>query len=140
MDSLRNLPAEPSLAQVIAEIVEGLLESAQTRLEMLGAELRENLHSWKVAMPVVIMAAVLMGSAYLLFLAALVDVTYVLLPPMDFRWAIALAIVGGVWGIPGAVMAYFAAQKLRQPPLVPRKTLEILKADKEWVESEIKAA
>ncbi|HUK26154.1 MAG TPA: phage holin family protein [Terriglobales bacterium] len=140
MERLRNTPAEPTLAQVVTEITLETKAFLHTRLEMLRAELRQNIRAWKIALPVAASALLLLGSAYLLFLAALVDAVYVVLPPVDFRWALAFAIVGFVWSIPGLVMAYFAIQKLRRPPLVPRRTLEVLKADKHWLESEIKAA
>jgi uncharacterized membrane protein YqjE len=141
MDRVRNVAsAESSLGYVVAEILEQSGEFIHTRLEMLQTELQENFHSWKVALPVAGAALVLLGTAYILFAAALVALIAVLLPPTAFRWVIALAVVAFVWSIPGTLMAFFAVQKLNRPPLVPRKTLGVLKADREWLESEIRAA
>lgn len=141
MDNRVNpTPAEPTVAQAIREVADEIKQSLHTRFEMLRRELRENLDAWKVALPVAAVAAVLLGTAYILFVSAVAALIALGFAPSPFRWVIAFAIVGAIWSVPGAIMAYFALNKLRKPPVVPQKTLEVLKADKEWLESEIKAA
>ena len=55
---------------------------------------------------------------------------------MTKRIIFALLIVGVSWLIGGAMMAFLARNKFRQHGLFPKKTVQVLKADKVWLEQE----
>ena len=140
MDRTQQNPSEVSLPQILREIAQEVKDFFHTRIEMLRSELYENWVSWKNALPLAAGALLLLVTSYFLFTAAAVALVAGFLPPGTFRWVVALAIIGFLWGLPGIWMASSAFRKLRQPPLIPRKTVEVLKADKEALKNEVKAA
>jgi hypothetical protein len=128
------------LTRVAAEISGELQEFLYTRLELLRAEMRENLQSWKIGLPLLACALALLGTAFLLLTVAVVAFISLAFPPTALGWAVSLVIVACLWSVPGFLLAVFARRRLRHGPLVPQKTLDVLKADKKWLKGETKAA
>jgi hypothetical protein len=46
--------------------------------------------------------------------------------------------VGVVWALFGGVAAYFAKRELELKTLAPKRTIEVLKGDKVWLQREVK--
>ena len=130
-------PARP-LAEVLLEIKNELLDFAETRIRMFQAEFRETCGSLKNWIPLAATAAILLSTAYLMFTAALVVLVAQLFLGHQFRWAIALGIVGALWTIGGFTAAASARSTFRRRGSFPRKTAEILKADGQWLHDEVK--
>jgi MFS family permease len=84
-------------------------------------------------------ALVLLGTAYASLAAALTCLIALFLPT-SFRWVIASALIALICGVPGAILAYVAIKRLRLLPLIPKKTLDVLKDDRNWLENGGKAA
>ncbi|HVN22205.1 MAG TPA: phage holin family protein [Dongiaceae bacterium] len=137
-DSGRN-PRENgrSVAEILTQMKAELVEFVQTRVTMLRAELREKAQMLKVAVPLAGIAAVLLGTAYMLFTLALVGLVLAAFPQSAYRWFFAFLIVGVFWGILGAAAAYFAMREFQMKSMVPKRTLEVLKGDKIWIQSEV---
>ena len=53
-----------------------------------------------------------------------------------YAWFYACAIVGVVWIAFAGVAAFFAYNEFRAKAMFPKHTVEVLKADKVWIESE----
>ena len=45
-------------------------------------------------------------------------------------------IVGVFWAIMGGMLAFFAAREFRAQGIAPKKTIEVLREDKIWLQSE----
>lgn len=129
---------ERSLASIVSEISEELKSLVTTRVEILKAELRESVAALKAALPLAAIAAVLLGTAYLLLSLALVALIVVAFAGNPYRWFFSLLIVGGVWLIGGALTAFFAVHRFQEYGFFPKKTVEVLKADKVWLQQEVK--
>jgi uncharacterized membrane protein YqjE len=80
----------------------------------------------------------LLLTAYLLLTLALVGLVLAAVPDNPYRWAIAFACVGVLWTILGAGAGYFAYRELQLKGLMPKRTVEVLKEDKVWIQSEVK--
>jgi uncharacterized membrane protein YqjE len=127
-----------SLASIVAEMKEEIRDFAETRVYMLKTELREKAAQWKIAGPLAGIGIVLVGTAYLLFTAAAVSLVAVLIGDA-FRWVLALIAVGVLWAIVGAMSLYAAKRRIQANRLVPEKTIEVLKADKVWLQKEARS-
>ena len=138
-DATYSVREERSLAAVVAEIKDEVKEFVQTRVALLTAELKSNMADLKAAIPLALIGLVLLGTAYLLLVLALVGLVAVAFLGNPYAWFFAFLIVGGFWLIVGGLMAYMAYSKLRKSSLMPRKTVETLKADKQWLENEARS-
>ncbi len=124
-----------SLGTIVAEMKYELKEFAETRLDMLKTELKEKAAQWKIAGPLAGIGVVLVSTAYLLFTLAAVALVAVLIDN-TFRWVLALIAVGVLWAIVGAMSLYAAKRRIQANRLVPEKTIQVLKADKVWLQEE----
>jgi uncharacterized membrane protein YqjE len=127
-----------NLATLLAEMKEELKEFAQTRIAMFKTELREKIDILKTAAPLGIAAILLLSTAYFLFTLALVGLIAAVFANNPYRWFIAFLCVGVLWSLLGGVAAYFAKRELEVKGLMPRRTIEVLKGDKVWMQSEVR--
>jgi uncharacterized membrane protein YqjE len=127
-----------NLASLLSEMKEELKDFIQTRVAMFKAELKEKVRMLKAAAPLAAIGLVLLLTAYLLLTLAVVGLVLAAVPNNPYRWAIAFACVGLLWGILGAGAAYFAYRELQLKGLMPKRTVEVLKEDKVWIQSEVK--
>jgi uncharacterized membrane protein YqjE len=127
-----------NLASLLSEMKEELKDFIQTRVAMFKAELQEKVQILKAAAPLAIIGLVLLSTAYLLLTLALVGLIAAAIPDNAYRFAIAFAAIGVLWAIIGAIAAYFAYRELQLKGLMPKRTVEVLKEDKVWIQSEVK--
>jgi energy-coupling factor transporter transmembrane protein EcfT len=121
---------------LITEIRDELKLFLNTRLQMIRSELHENLTAAKVIVPMVAIVAVLLGTAFLLFSAALVVLVASAFAGDTYAWFYGLIIISFLWMVLGAVTAFFAYNEFRAKGIFPKRTIEVLKADKDWIQSE----
>jgi uncharacterized membrane protein YqjE len=126
------------VAELLAEMKVELVEFVQTRIRMLRTELSEKWRTAKVAIPLVGLAALLFGTAFLLLTGALVGLVVAAFPHSIYRWFFACIIVAFFWGILGAAAAYFVKREFELKSIAPRRTLEVLKGDKLWIQAEVR--
>jgi uncharacterized membrane protein YqjE len=139
MAEVKHIPHEErSLAHIVAEIRDEVKEFVRTRVEMFRSELREAKSTLKVAIPFGATALVLIATAYALFTLAAVAAVAVAFQGNPYQWAISLLIVAVVWSIFGGICAMLALNELRRKGVFPKRTVETLRADKLWFESEVR--
>jgi uncharacterized membrane protein YqjE len=126
------------VADILAEMKAELVEFVQTRITMLRTEVSEKWKTAKVAIPPIGLAALSLGTAFLLLTGALVGLVVAAFPHNIYRWFFACIIVAFFWGVLGAAAAYFAKREFELKSMVPRRTLEVLKGDKLWIEAEVR--
>jgi uncharacterized membrane protein YqjE len=128
---------ERSLGEVLSEIRSEVIEFIDTRLQMLRTEMQEAAKTIKRAAPSMVAGLVLLGTAYILLTLALVALVAVAFWNNPYHWFFAFVIVGVVWAIAGSLAMFMAVRALKLHGLAPRKTLEVLKADKVWLQYEV---
>jgi uncharacterized membrane protein YqjE len=128
---------ERSLGEVLSEIRSEVIEFIDTRLQMLRTEMQEAAKTIKRAAPSMVAGLVLLGTAYILLTLALVALVAVAFWNNPYHWFFAFVIVGVVWAIAGSLAMFMAIRALKLHGLAPRKTLEVLKADKVWLQYEV---
>ena len=127
-----------SVADILTDMKGELSEFVQTRITMFRTELREKWNAAKVAIPLAGLAALSLLMAFLLFSGALVGLVLAAFPHSLYRWFFACAIVAIFWTVLGGVAAYFAKREFEMASMVPKRTLEVLKGDKLWIQAEVK--
>ena len=127
-----------TVAAVLADIKEELKEFLATRLALLKSELAEKAKTIQMVLPLGLGAALALSSAFFLFTMTLVALVFALLPDTAFRWCLAFLCIAVLWSIVGAILGYLAKRELQARGLIPRKTIEVLKGDKIWIQSEVK--
>jgi uncharacterized membrane protein YqjE len=124
-----------SLRGLVREILDELKEFAATRLQIMKSELQQTMMLVKVAIPLALVALAFMFTGFLLLSAAAVAIVARAFAENAYAWFFALVIVGIVWTAAGAIAAYFAYNEFRSKGRFP-KTIEVLKADRAWLQSE----
>ena len=107
-------------------------------LSMLKEEVREKQARLKIAVPLVALALVMIATAFLLITMTLVAIVAALFVGNNLRWVFGFGIVGITWAIVGAIAGYLAKRELELKTLMPKRTFEVLKADKDWFQREVK--
>lgn len=125
-----------SLAGVIHEVKDELKDFLQTRITMLKAELGEKMHTFKTALPMLLTAALFLGTAFLLLTLCLVGLVSVAFYGDPFRWFFSFIIVGVLYCIIGGMAAVFGLKDLRTAGITPKKTLKVLREDQIWLQHE----
>jgi len=128
---------ERSLGEVLSEIRSEVIEFIDTRLQMLRTEMQEAAKTIKRAAPSMVAGLVLLATAYILLTLALVALVAVAFWNNPYHWFFGFVIVGVVWAIAGSLAMVMAVRSLKLHGLAPRKTLEVLKADKVWLQYEV---
>lgn len=126
------------VSEILLEMRSEFIDFVETRITMLRAEFQEKGKAAKRVLPLAAVAALLLGTAYLLLVAALVGLVLAAFPQSVYRWFFACIIVGISWGILGAAAAYFAKREFDAMSLKPDRTLEVLKGDKLWFNGEVR--
>ena len=129
---------ERNISEVLTDIKTELKDFVQTRIAMFKAELQEKVKTIKTVAPLAGVAVVLLGTAYLLLTLSLVGLAAAFLPDNQYRWCLAFLAVAILWAIIGGIAAYFAKREFEIKGLLPKRTIEVLKDDKVWVQAEVK--
>jgi uncharacterized membrane protein YqjE len=129
---------EKNLTTLLAEMKQELQDFVQTRVAMFKVELQEKVRVLKAAAPLAVIAAVMGLTAFLLFTLALVGLLFVFLPANEYRWCLAFLGIAILWSIVGGIAGYLAKRELEVKGLLPKRTVEVLKEDKVWIQSEVR--
>ena len=136
MHEIRAEENSRSLGAILSEIADEFKEFLNTRIQMIKSELHETMTALSVALPLVLLALLLVGVGFLLFTAAVVTIVAAAFAGSPYAWFYAFIIVGALWSGFGGVAAFFAYNEFRAKAKFPKHTVEVLKADKVWIESE----
>lgn len=127
---------ERTLRSILREIGGGVTEFVDTRVQMAKSELRETLGAVKAAIPLAVTAVALIITGLLLLTLALVSAITAVFAGSPYAWFYAFLIVGFCWVAFGALAAFFAMNQFRGRGRFPKRTMEVLKADKAWLQNE----
>lgn len=129
-----------SLAAILGDMKDELQEFAHTRIELFRREVQEKISAVKAAIPGVLIGSAFLGTAFLLFSLALVSLIAVAFGDNSYKWFFAFLIVGIFWSMIGALALFLAKQRVTREPMVPQKTITVLKDDKVWLQRETRNA
>ena len=124
-----------SLQASLQEIKNEIKEFIQTRLDLLKGEMQEKISAYKAALPMAVIGALMLATAWLLITGAIVAAIQLAL-----GWPAAFAIVGGAYLVCGIFAGWLAYKEVTAQSMKPERTLQVLKQDQIWIEQEAKSA
>lgn len=124
-----------SLAAIVNELKMEISDFLRTRYQMLLAEMKEKRTAWKAGISLLVVALLFAVVAFLLFTGAIVAVITLTL---GVAWA--LLIVGVGYVLLGAIAGWIGYREITANPLMPERTLRVLKEDQVWIQSEARSA
>ncbi|MFZ0293133.1 MAG: phage holin family protein [Candidatus Sulfotelmatobacter sp.] len=133
---MNNVPNGRTLADVVATIKEEAKEFVQTRVQLFKIELQQKFGVLKVAALLVTVAIVLWGTAFLLLTFALAALVAAALANNPYHWVFGFLSIAVLWSLVGGVAAYLAKREFQLRGVLPTRTIEVLKADKLWLQNE----
>ena len=125
---------EPALGDLFRQLAQDSATLVRQEMALAKAELRENVKSVARDTAKIAVGAVLAAVGALVMVAFLV---LLLGDALGEYWAGAL-IVGVLFVAIGAFLAMGAMKRLKKDTLAPEQTLQTLKEDKQWLQSETK--
>jgi uncharacterized membrane protein YqjE len=125
---------ERSLAELISEIKEEVKEFVQTRVSMFVAEMREKVNNSKSGAIYAAIAVALGGVGLLMLSVALAALVAVAFWGSPYAWFFGFLIIGLLWTIMAAMLALAAVRQFRD--VTPKRTIQVLKEDKIWLQHE----
>lgn len=134
--SIRPENHERSLGSIISEIKDEMKSFINTRAQMVKSELMEAMGALKVALPLAGVAILMAATAFLLLSLAVVSAVAVAFRGDPYAYFFAFLIVGGAWLVIGALMGFFAYNRVRNHGPFPKRSVQVLKADKVWLQTE----
>jgi len=129
-----------SLAAILSEMKTELQEFAQTRIELLKSELQEKADAIKSAIPLAVVGALFLSTAFFIFSFALVALVAAGFGDNPYRYFFGALAVCVLWSIFGGIALYSVKRRLSKQTMIPRKTIEVLSGDKVWLQNETRNA
>ncbi|MFL5381569.1 MAG: phage holin family protein [Longimicrobiaceae bacterium] len=126
--------AEPQLGDLFRQLAQDSATLVRQEMALAKAELRDNVKSVARDTAKIAMGAVLAGVGALVLVGFLV---LLLGDAIGEYWAGAL-VVGILLVAIGGFLAMSAMKRLKQDSITPEQTLQTLKEDKQWLQSEMK--
>jgi uncharacterized membrane protein YqjE len=130
-----NVQNGRTLQSTLQEIKNELKDFVQTRFEILKNEMQQKMSAYKAALPMAVVAILLLATTWFLLTGAIVAAI-----ALALGWPAAFAIVGGAYLIFGMLVGWLAYKEVTAQSVKPERTLQVLKQDQIWIEQEAKSA
>jgi hypothetical protein len=125
-----------SVAEVMHEFREDLKDFVTTRIQMFRNEVAEKVGAWKLGLPTMLIGLVLLGMAFILFTAGIVNAIALAFAGQPWGFAVSFFIVFAVYALAGAILALYGWRTAKAGGLAPEKTMRVLKQDQVWLKTE----
>jgi len=128
-----------SIGRVAAELKNDIYDFVLTRGQILTQEMNAKVKVWKVALPMLAVAAVLGGVSLLVFTFALVSFFAALFAPSPYDWCYGASLVATFYFVAAFGTFYLGKREMSQTGFVPTRTLRVLKQDQVWIQNEARS-
>ena|SRR5207248_3134294 len=128
-----------SIGQVVSELKNDTRDFVSTRLQILTQEIGDKIKVWKVAIPMLIVAAVIGGIALLALTFALIAFLAGVFQPSPYAWCYGALIVTAIYIVVAFGLFYLGKRELTQTGIAPSRTLRVLKQDQIWIQNEARS-
>ena len=133
-----NVQNGRSVAEVLHEAKDEMKEFLATRIQMLRSEMDEKIGAWKSAVPFIAIGILLLFAALMVFTAGLVALIAMAFHGQPWAVAVSCFIVMAIYALLGGLLAAQGWRSAKEPGLVPERTLNVLKQDQMWLQTEAK--
>jgi uncharacterized membrane protein YqjE len=132
--------AERSLASELAGIKDELKTFFQTRAQILHAETREKLRTWKSSLVLLALAGVFLLTGWFTLVFTVVALLRTWIVSGSYAWFWGGLIVSVILLVAGAVCGQTGYKGIKASSMKPTRTLRILKQDQEWIQKQARPA
>lgn len=129
-----------TLAAILSEMKTELQEFVLTRIELFQSELKEKAATLKSAIPLALIGALFLSTAFVIFSFALVALVAAEFEDNSYRFFFGALAVCILWSICGGFALYTVKRRLSKQGMVPQKTIDVLSGDKVWLQDETRNA
>ena len=131
---------DKSIATILTETKQEIVQFITTRVNMLKMEIGEKVRIWKAVVPLLFIALALLLAGWMALTFALIALLRGLFTPSVYAWGWAALIVTGAYLVLGIAVGWFAYAEIKATGLMPHRTLTVLKQDQTWVQNEARTA
>jgi uncharacterized membrane protein YqjE len=136
----KNVHTEKSIATILSETKDELKQFVTTRVDILKAEMNEKIARMKAVIPLAVVAALFLLTAWMVFTFALIAWVHGLFGAGLYAWLWASLIVGAVYLLIGGIAGWLAYSEIIATSLAPTRTLKVLQQDQVWIQNEARTA
>lgn len=129
-----------SIRQVVSELKNDARDFLSTRLQILVQEMNDKIKVWKVAVPMLAVAALIAAVAFLVLTLAFVAFLAGIFQPSAYAWCYGSLIVAAFYFIVAFGLFYLGRRELTQTGVAPTRTIRVLKEDQIWIQHEARSA
>ncbi len=134
------MPAERSLASALMEIRDELKVFAQTRAQLLRAEIGEKMRVWKSSMVFLGLAALFLLTGWFASVFAVIALLHSWIVSASYGWFFGGLIVSAILLTSGALCGRAGYRGIKASGMKPTRTLRVLKQDQEWIQKQTRPA
>jgi uncharacterized membrane protein YqjE len=136
----KNVHTEKSIATILSETKDELKQFVTTRVDILKAEMNEKIARMKAVIPLAVVAALFLLTAWMVFTFALIAWIHGLFGAGLYAWLWASLIVGAVYLLIGGIAGWLAYSEITATKFTPTRTLKVLQQDQVWIQNEARTA
>ena len=125
-----------SVAEVLQDFKIEFGRAASTRIKLLQEEMKQKMAAIKASIPMMVIGALFLLTAWFLFTAVIVTVIASAMPNNPWAYTIAFAAVCALYGVIGGILAMMGWSAMSKQNLKPEKTLKVLQDDKLFFQTE----
>ncbi|HEU5232397.1 MAG TPA: phage holin family protein [Terriglobales bacterium] len=128
-----------TIRDVVTELKTDARDFVSTRLQMLSQEMKEKVGIWKVAVPMLAVAALFGVVTFLALTFAFIAFFAGVFYGSAYAWCYGALIVTAGYFLIAIGMFYLGRRELTQAGLAPKRTLRVLKEDQIWIQHEARS-
>lgn len=133
-----NATQNDTPSSVVSKLISEMKQFIETRIDLFKTEIRQKLPLLRGALLLGVTGGVFLVMAYLFFAIAVVLLIGSAFPQNAYRWFFGFATVGILTVGFGAIGAFLSKSELGLRSILPKRTLSVLKDDRDWVATEIR--
>jgi len=135
-------PAEnESLPNLISRLGEDIMQLVNSQLALLKVEIREEANAYARGAAMIAFGAAVAAIGFALLNVAIAFAVSTLFAKANFSqpasYALGFLATGGFYLIVGAIVVLVMKNRLAKQNLVPKRTVQELRKDKEWLKNEL---
>ena len=139
---LATVPAEnESLPSLISRLGDDIMQLVNSQLALLKVEIREEANTYARGAAMIAFGAAIAVVGFALLNVAIAFAVSTLFAQANFSqpasYALGFLATGGFYLIVGAIVVLVAKSRLGKQNLVPKRTVQELRKDKEWLKNEL---
>lgn len=133
-----NATQNDTPSSVVSKLISEMKQFIETRIDLFETEIRQKLPLLRGALLLGVTGGVFLVMAYLFFAIAVVLLIGSAFPQNAYRWFFGFVTVGILTVGFGAIGAFLSKSELGLRSILPKRTLSVLKDDRDWVATEIR--